>query len=282
MDRTVLIPLGEYLFTVDLPSTFWLSAASGKSSYRHSHAGYEVSCLREGRCGVYLDDELLFLERGDLLLLPPGVPHFTTAEPGCIKDSFLFSFQRGDGAGSERLNAELARLTEACTQVKRYLLLRDMPCGISPGELPESGSELELMARLTDFLAELARRIAPVEAQSSRQSLDRRRANLIETYLDFQSREEGERDELELAALLGVSRRQLNRIVHDLYGLSYRELLNRSRMDAANYFLANTDMSIAQIAQRLGYQTDTGFYLAYQRFFHTSPGAYREAWPKRT
>ena len=52
MDRTVLIPLGEYLFTVDLPSTFWLSAASGKSSYRHSHAGYEVSCLREGRCGV--------------------------------------------------------------------------------------------------------------------------------------------------------------------------------------------------------------------------------------
>jgi methylphosphotriester-DNA--protein-cysteine methyltransferase len=58
--------------------------------------------------------------------------------------------------------------------------------------------------------------------------------------------------------------------------LSY---LTRWRMLTASSWLRTTDLGVADIAERSGYQSDAAFKKAFKRQFGVSPGAYRRRSP---
>jgi len=77
------------------------------------------------------------------------------------------------------------------------------------------------------------------------------------------------------ARLLGMSGRTLRRRLLE-EELSYSELLATARKEAAEVYIHEEKMSLAEIAGLLGYSDQTAFMRAFRIWFGESPGAYRE------
>ncbi|MES2091617.1 MAG: AraC family transcriptional regulator ligand-binding domain-containing protein [Pseudomonadota bacterium] len=78
----------------------------------------------------------------------------------------------------------------------------------------------------------------------------------------------------DVAAEAGVSIRTLqNRL--DESGLSYRTLLDRMRRAQAELYLGNADIALIEVAQRLGFATQSSFHHAFKRWSGMPPGEYR-------
>jgi AraC-like DNA-binding protein len=77
------------------------------------------------------------------------------------------------------------------------------------------------------------------------------------------------------ARLLGMSGRTLRRRLQ-AEELSYSELLALTRKEAAEVYMHEINMTLAEIAGLLGYSDQTAFMRAFKGWFGEAPGAFRE------
>jgi len=78
----------------------------------------------------------------------------------------------------------------------------------------------------------------------------------------------------ESAQQLGVSKRTLQRRLKDS-GTDYRQLIEKVRIKEAVYLLSSGTLSIAQIAQQIGFADASSFSRAFKRLEKMTPGEYR-------
>lgn len=87
---------------------------------------------------------------------------------------------------------------------------------------------------------------------------------------------EGFASDLDLEALAnrhGLSRRQFERLFHDKLGISPGQKLREIRLNHANSLLAETDMSIMEIAVASGFSSANAFRIAYRKAFGAAPSS---------
>ncbi len=79
----------------------------------------------------------------------------------------------------------------------------------------------------------------------------------------------------QLAAELHVSRRHVNRILHEYYGMSFEEMVLERKLKLAEHLLLNTSKSIAEISEICGFSPS---YLnrTFKEKFKTTPAKYRK------
>jgi len=80
----------------------------------------------------------------------------------------------------------------------------------------------------------------------------------------------------ELAALIGVSRRQLERILREYYGLSFTEKVTATRIELAKDMLGRTALPVRDVAEAAGFSSLEYFSRVFKRQVGLPPGAYRE------
>ena len=79
------------------------------------------------------------------------------------------------------------------------------------------------------------------------------------------------------AARLGTSIRSLQRHLAQ-QGLSYTDLVDGVRYQAAQHLLREPGRSVAEVAVALGYRDTSSFSRAFARWCGTGPRAYRRRW----
>jgi len=104
-------------------------------------------------------------------------------------------------------------------------------------------------------------------------TLTRRKLSRVEELVE--SRLDAELTLQELAAAVGYSRSHFLRAFHATTGVTpHRYLLNR-RIERARRLLAETDMSIAQVAYSCGFSSQAHLTLAFRKVCGLTPGEYR-------
>jgi AraC-like DNA-binding protein len=81
----------------------------------------------------------------------------------------------------------------------------------------------------------------------------------------------------ELATVAMVSRSALDHRFREILGLSPIRYLTDWRMHLAGDLLRTTDLSVAAVSRRIGYESEEAFSRAFRRSAGTSPGAWRSA-----
>ncbi|MBI5362004.1 MAG: AraC family transcriptional regulator [Planctomycetes bacterium] len=81
---------------------------------------------------------------------------------------------------------------------------------------------------------------------------------------------------LTLARIAGLSPYQLDQRLRRLFGTTTKEHVQRRRLDRAMHLLRESELSIAEIAQRVGYADQSSFTRVFKRAVGTSPGVFRE------
>jgi AraC-like DNA-binding protein len=127
-----------------------------------------------------------------------------------------------------------------------------------------------LLQSLLVYVARLSRSVP--RPQWGRPLRDRR----IERALELLDRDLSKLWTVErLARAVGLSRPVLAREFVRMLQLSPMRYLARRRMEAAAELLLQTDATLADIAGRVGYQSEFAFGRAFKRHHHVAPGTFR-------
>ena len=79
----------------------------------------------------------------------------------------------------------------------------------------------------------------------------------------------------EIARRIASSRRQLQRAYAEIGGTTFREHLTRVRMEQAAGLLTDRELTVREVARRVGYRQPAQFAKAFRRHIGAAPSDYR-------
>ena len=132
---------------------------------------------------------------------------------------------------------------------------------------------LYCQARALDYLVELVDTVLAPDTRQERNSATRERAREVREYLLAIT---GELPSLEqLAQHFSCSARKLNDEFRTEYGQSLYSFITSHRLEEAHAAIAQTDIPLKRLAERLGYAHVSNFSIAFKRRFGYPPGSLR-------
>ena len=255
--------------------------ASGRVKYRprpetdpclleHSHRLYQLVAITSGKSTVALAGERVTVEEGDILFLAPGLLHTLYSTEGEMSaDEVRFSV-------SDEMAALLAhvppRILGDAERIRSLL-------GFAVLEGVERRPHYRELVALSveSILYVLARAHAPQLAEGvPLMSRSEGVATGIETVREYLENNFDERITLgSLAERFSLTREHLCRSFTAAFGVSPIHYLNVCRYERARTLLAETDLSVTEIAAATGYSSIHYFSRAFSSAAGRSPYEYR-------
>lgn len=79
----------------------------------------------------------------------------------------------------------------------------------------------------------------------------------------------------DMCSYLGLSKTHLERLVNEEFGCSAVEYYSKLKMMKARFLLQNSDLSLREISERLGFYDESHFTRTFKKFNEMTPRAYR-------
>lgn len=256
----------------------------------HCHNFWQLVAAESGVGSIYLDGSTKQLVHGELLLIPPGVPHsvFTSTELKTLEckfalDSKLTEFAEASALKFIKTDEELREaLRSVELEAKQNRPLSQYMTELKLAELilllwrrQEAKLPIKLKAGAALRPRELAFDVAAANdfAKDSNQMPDNELARLIKGYID---RDLSANFELrELAESLFISPSQLYRKFVAAYGISPQKYRQTKRIELAKRLLETTDLSITEISERTGFNGIHYFSRCFTSYVNVSPLKYK-------
>jgi len=265
----------------------------------------EYHAIAEGKCWAGRFDETpILLEAGDVICFPQGDAHVISSAPGMrgeVVDDILGAtrvarlpvrIQRG-GGGAERtrficgflgfdrgpfnpLLESLPRTIHMPQATRDGVIDELLKLALRESAAPRPGGET-ILSKLSELLfVELVRQYTaslPPEhggwlAGLRDESVGRALAKIHERPSHDFSLEE-------LAHAAGVSRSVLAERFADFVGVPPMQYLARWRMQLAATLLSTTQLGVAEVAERVGYSSETALGRSFKRWVGVSPAGFR-------
>ncbi|MBE5869187.1 MAG: helix-turn-helix domain-containing protein [Lachnospiraceae bacterium] len=239
---------------------------------RHCNAEYELHIILSGSCVMEVEDKAYPLPSGTAVVVAPNCFH-NARQVSTSFERLSISLTIGkDGHMADllyRLSASpIFQLTETQLEVCRQLLREIDNTDLYQTEL--------IHACLTTLIVTILRMVKrhPISDDLPWIRENYLPYNIIDMFFSSWPAPIG--TEQDLARLLHLSRRQLNRILQQHYGMSFREKSIRARMDYAAWLLRTTHHRIDDISSMVNYTTESSFYSAFKKYFGMTPKKYRD------
>ena len=256
---------------------------------RHDHTFFEIACVISGRCQNTSGSEQLELEEGDILILAPGTRHslsvFTEdafvlnifVSPTVFEKTFFPLLGEQDilyafFAGVLYHYSENAFLLFRTGQDPVLIALLSQLCSALDGNrhfcaTTKTASLHGLFSRLLSDHEQDAQIFNPV-TPGIRSNITQILCYIQSCYKDCSLES--------LSAAFGYSSRHLQRLLRIYTGKSYSEIIQYLRLKQAASLLAETDLSVDEIAERCGYHASRSLRKLFSDQYGMSPSDYRK------
>lgn len=272
--REFRIMLGQQKITVRIGNGngVWIATAPTPTG-RHDHSYYELQLLLKGKFMMEVNDKALALEKKQGILIAPNTYH--------LSHTFSSEFERvslklflGKGDLKERLKDFAYR----CFPVDEEIEDACRSC-MAEHEGKEIFQTQMLQAQLTRLMIQVVRKLelfGEDKDLAGRKKLNFRLDQIeeIDSYMNQNYMNKAGMPQL--AHRLCISSRQLRRLMEELYGMTFQEKLTSVRMERAGLLLKTTDKSSGEIADSVGYGSESTFYKNFQVYYSMTPGEYRK------
>lgn len=253
-------------------------AYSSDFSRLHFHDRYEIGFCEDGEGLLCSDGVFSSFSTGDVLFVPPSKAHYAHSLHADRACRLRFYYIAPDALPSlpipqERLNALLDRIPSVLRAGEHPQALATLGGILHDGALTES-KKSAILLRLSTLLLESEQTALPSDTSAARAEHAQNEATALAEFLSLHYRDE--HTSAELAALFHLSESQLRRRFVAEYGLppiAYRTVL---RCKIAAELLVRSELSVAQIAERVGYASASDFYRSFRKARGISPSQYRE------
>jgi AraC-like DNA-binding protein len=255
---------------------------------RHAHSTFEFHFIARGDCEVVLDGSSFFADTGTLFLCAPNVFH--AQKPGRSPELVEYSLNcdiRRTGSSNGAPGGEIEWL---------HSVLVNTPCAPTAdtcGAFPlietalreadqrRPGFELTIRNLVIMILIAVARAMGVPDASartdgasSGREPADSRMVRIEQFVTDNIRLDLSPRD---IAEFLGLSERQVARVVRCHKGYATKKFITRTRLRKAKGLLCTTDLTLKEIAEELGFSNEYYFNSVFKKHEGFPPGLFRES-----
>lgn len=208
---------------------------------------------------------------GDMVILPPGIPHHYATPAGCEWELMWVHFvPMPEWHTWLQLPRTDEQLIHIQVETNARVRLRDAFARLIADSRRHDPLDLSLaMIALSEVLALLYRQIARQQGEM----LDKRIEAVIRHMSDHLHEPHNTQD---LADLAGLSVSRLCHLFKDQVGETITGRLNRMRLEKASRLLALTPWKIQDIARDTGFESAYYFTRLFTRHFGKSPTDYRK------
>lgn len=247
--------------------------SAGWSEHK-TKSNYTLWCIHKGSLCLEINNRLLTAHTGDVILFYPGDTYRAYSNVDCHFLVFFFSLETGhsiDLLATHNLAGiyHSSDITHLChTFCEKYLT------NISQYEGVSTNSFL-LYADTFSFLAQLLEHTC--DSIPFYQSLQNTPDFLLQQITEYMHEHFNEDITIkDLAKLADMSEKYFIHHFHFHMGISPKQYLIELRMKHALELLSQTNMSVAEIADSLGYADSYSFSKAFHKFYGESPSSFRK------
>jgi len=252
----------------------------------HYHPEFELTFISDSEGQRIVADSFCEYKTGDLVLLGPNLPHAyrscpSDARPSREHRAIVIQF-REDSFGEHFFALpEMSSVASLLERSRMGLAFGDTPAGKKVAARIRDIPSLPAGRRLTSLLSALVELAEDSEAQViSTETLrplcrveDRRRVDQICSHLHESF--DREIDFTELARSVHMSQACLCRFFRRATGRTMTTYINQLRIGAAAQLLVNSDLSVLEIAFRVGFGNYSNFSRQFKRMKGVTPLALR-------
>ena len=240
-------------------------------SVPHTHNHMELFYIVGGKGQFLIQDQLYPVNANNLVIINPNVPHTEVSLNAQPLEYIVLGIEGVELASSEQSNGRFSMLDHfESVEISGCLrnILREM-------ELKSTGYEDVCQAYMEILIIRLMRSTAlSVPAQPQQISANRQCA-AVKRYIDQHFKETLTLDQL--AEEAHMNKFYLSHAFKQEFGVSPINYLISCRIEESKYLLAETDLSISQIAQLLNFSSPSYFSQVFRRTQAVSPVEFRQS-----
>lgn len=251
----------------------------------HWHEETEILYVTEGSVEVFLPDMRWTLSKGEGAFIHANVLHSILAagEGGKIRSAVFHTRLISGGQDTVFQKKYIAPLL-AYGGIKGLPLTgeeqwqKDMLAEIKEIvrflEKKEEGYEWNVRDTLGRLWRNLYAHTKPVEGGNSRKTMDAQR---LKSMLELIQKEYNEPLDLaRIARAANIGERECLRCFHRTIGISPLQYLLRYRVSQAALLLRETNLPVAEVGMRCGFDSPSHFAQTFRKYFSITPSAYRK------
>lgn len=243
----------------------------------HSHGKncYEIHLIEEGEGILETPDEKFKLEKGSLYITGPNMPHKQiTNEINPMKELCVYFVVKWSSKSNQAIHffASHAFWIGKTSKNVEDIIKRMITENDSSGQwVEDSISALAIM-----LIVEIVKLYAPeISNVYHHKTIDLNESRLwLLDRLFYSNSVNGNLEDF--AKKLGVSTRQLQRIIKDAYGSTFKKIRNETRLSKAATLLENEEISIEECSGQCGYTSIVSFEKAFKIRYGITPKEYKK------
>ncbi len=248
-------------------------------SYTHTHTNHEIFYVWDGELEIEADNQKYLLTSGHAVFIPATQYHQSAAKEGIKTIHFYFSFHnnRSKRTLPEEISFQKAFDFSDIIHIQNTSIVKYLELFMEEYASDNIGRKERIQSALRLLFYELYKEFSKLSSQTSPQTQAIKNGNhyryeidaLIGMYYNTDI------DLNFLAKELHLSQKRVSVIIKTLYGKTFRDVRTEMRIRIAKQLLKNTDMSVAEIAKDVGFNSTRGFLNAFSALTQMTPTEYK-------
>lgn len=258
----------------------------------HTHDFVEINYIYSGKCIQTINDERIELSAGDILLIDRDAPHSieNTEENDIIlnvllKEETITTDITSNLANSNNLVTQfMLSASNTNEQHNRYLIFtnpsnsgnNDVLTGLMNNLFCVYFSEYSFKTKALNLYLSLI--LIELTNQLERNSLNAMKKNVdqeVVSILAYIDRHHPSVSLEELSKVFGYNKSYISQKLKKETGSSFKNLLNRKKINVAKELLKETNLSVEEIAMNVGYNEPSSFFKLFKKYTNMTPNEYR-------
>lgn len=247
-----------------------------RASFIHKHPFYELHIIFESECVIRTDGGVYNLKPEQFCLMAPGVNHTPKLNAEQMRRICIsFEVMQKPARLGKWLQQQCQRMPVMIGNARG---MEETVQALQQEEVRNDSFSGEYTQTLLSVLIlQLARAMESSQEPvlTGGTELDKTRSVLIDQF--FNANYFLPAGEEKLADVLGVSRRQLDRILKKLYGKGFQEKVLEIRLEVACDLLLHSEKTVQEISEAVGYSTPSNFTAFFKNATGSTPTQYRRS-----
>lgn len=262
----------------------------GWSMPKESHMAFEILIVLDGCQETIMERNRYFLHTGDIMLVPPGFKH----ENRCMSKEgmryFTAHFNVDDPLFREEMikNSQILYPSGSEENQKLRPIMEDWIHMSEQDQEYTTTDRFRLQARLFELLGILAQvacsgrndeeSLSPTALQYAKAIAESIKAR-FNPYAPEHGHEDEQQDPLliqDVVNSLGISTGYGQEVFRKVYGISPRRYLSELKLNEAKVLIQQSELSLKDVAAKLGYTHLSHFSRQFKRWTGMSPLQYRQ------